>query len=332
VTRKNPNFKKSKKNNTKIIDRDNSIFEKSLFLNNTILKLSNIPKELIILEEFKINTLKYFNGTFFLPYTTSKNRLIIDFNIEGSIFVINYEEDILFLISESKKSHNEPKKVYLSNLIILAKNQFIANLFIDLNAINFYRVKYSSILINVDMEDEEYKISDFINENIQSIRRPYFFIDKISFDEIVNLIKTSEIEKKDVIVGIEYNNAKDFFPKDYLMFTNKFLLYFLLFAFSIWIIMCIFYRRFFNTLHKWYTGIFVIKIFYTFIIICNLDLFFNSSNDNDDIFFEFLKTLYETMTVSINCIFKAIFLFLFYLIFEVKYLYFLFKYLGIQNI
>lgn len=324
INRENTKQENNNNKNTKYIKKNKKSFlssEKDIFLNNTLVTFSNIPQEITLNEEnFNIKHLKYFNASFYEPYSISKNRIIIDFCIEGSIIRIFKEEDILNLIASIKnpETANEPKKVYQSKLIILIKNQYLANRLIDINAVNFYRIKYSALLISVDLENRFYKVSDFIAENLQNIKRPYLFIDSESFAQINFLIEASKKAKMDVIMGLDFNNAQEFFPKDYLIKMNHYLLIFLLGLLSVWTAMSFLYRKFFNVLHKWFTGIIILKVFYTFIIVCNLDVFFKKSTDADDIMDDFLKIFYETVLVSLNCIFKSFYLFLFYLIFEVN--------------
>lgn len=310
---------KNIKNKNKFKNKKNYLSsETDIFLNNTLLTISNIPQEISFNQDnFRIKHLRYFNASFYEPHSITKNRVIIDFSIEGCIFRINSEQDILNLIAYIKNTENEQKKAYQSKMIILIKNQYLANRLIDINAINSYKVRYSALIISVDLENEIYALSDFINENLQSTKRPYFFINSESFSQINTLIEASKRAKLDVILGIDYNNASEFFPKEYLISMNNILFIFLTILLLVWTLMSLIYRKFFNVLHKWFTGLIVVKLLYTFIIICNLNIFFKNSTETDDIMDDFLKIFYETILVSLNCLFKSFFLFLFYLIFEV---------------
>lgn len=307
-------YKEINKNTYLNLNQDSNIIT-----NNTDITLYSIPQEVYQDKDYELITLKHFKAFFYESYRNSKDRKIIDFSIEGKIFIISSEEDFIAFIEEMDKSQEEPKKIYHSKLILLFKNQKHAKKLIDTDLIYRYRMKYSSILIAVDVYSEDFKIKDFMNEYPQNLKKPLLLINANIFSEMNKLILQSNAMKNDVVIKIQYNNAKEFFNKDYLLPLNNILFYALVLLFIIWIIMSIIYKKFYNMLHKWFSALIVLKLFFTFIVICNLNIFFKENSFSDDSWLDdFQKILYETLLVSSNCIFKSFFLFLFFIIFEVS--------------
>lgn len=310
-------------NNNKSNSNDNQNSKETLqILNNTSVKLFTISEKVTNQTLNDTKLLKIFNASFQEPFSILKNRQIIDFSLEGHITTILSEQDIFSLLAKKNITPNTGK-IYDANVILLIKNQYLANRLIDLNAMNYYKIYYNCLLVGVDSKFENYKTSDFTAENLQNMKRPYFFIDSKSVSEILKILAESERNNFEIKVEIDYNNSNQFFPKDYLYSINYFLFVFLATITSGWVIMCWIYRRFYNLLHKWFTGLLVLKIFFCAIIICNLDVFFKKTYysyqmDENELIDDFLKIFFETILVSLNCLFKSFFLFLFFLIFEVN--------------
>lgn len=293
--------------------------EKEIFLNNTFIKLFNFPNEIQTVKMNKMDIFKKFQASFYEPYSHLKNRQIIKYNLEGSIKAILSEQDIYKLL-KINKTNQENIKVYESKTVYLIRNPLLANKLKDLNALNFFKISYNCILIGVDLNDESYTIADFMAENLQSLRKPYFFIDSNSLYEILSIIEQSQQDKLDAIVAVEYNNSNEFFPQNYLYTLNYSLIIIMIIFAIIWIIMSWIYRRFYNLLHKLFSALLILKIFFCVIIISNLDIFLKKSTNQDDEEFidDFLRLLFETILVCLNCIFKSLFFFSFFLIFDVR--------------
>ena len=166
--------------------------------------------------------------------------------------------------------------------------------------------------------DQSFTIIDFLNSEFQTKENPFFLITSDQFLELENLDFLSTQENKISYIKINYNNLNDFFPEDYLFKMNYILFIYLVVVFFIWLFMSIIYRRFFNILHKWFTGILILKVFYTLIVIFNLQIIFQKVTEDEEMMLEFIKIFYETVLVTFNCVFKSFFLFLLVLIFEVK--------------
>lgn len=252
-----------------------------------------------------------FPATYFEPLILKNRRNLYEMKFEGKFYFILSEEDIdKFFISQ----------IYLNDktwdLIFIIQNQLLADMLLKGYD---YRAKsriFQGFLINADFDEKiSYKLSDFLKEHNSDLNQPYFFVLENDFANIYNILSTNS----KLLCKAQFDNYNTFFPKDYLLFLNYSLVSILLLITIRWLYLSYVFKSSFNDLHKWFTGILILKCIFTLLIIKCLNLnYTRSKSQKDELFNEFKMIFYDTLLSAMNVMFKSFFLFIFILIFEVR--------------
>lgn len=253
---------------------------------------------------------KTFQATYFQPIDL-QTRHLFEMSMEGKFYLLRSEEDVdKYFLSD----------IYLNDdtweIIFILKNQLLAD-----NLLKGYRYSHKNnmfrgLLINADFENT-YKVSDFLNDYDPNYNKPYFFILEKEFEEIYDVLSKNSY----LLCSSTYDNYNSFFPKNYLLILNYLLLIVLIGISSIWIYLSFVYKDHFSDLHRWFTGILLLKLLYTFLIIKCLYLnYHRAESQREELFNDFKMIFFDTLLSAMNVLFKSFFLFIFLLIFEVTFL------------
>jgi hypothetical protein len=197
--------------------------------------------------------------------------------------------------------------------IFILQNQYLAKQILKGYDHRAKKRMFRGLIINADFENY-YFISDFLDEFNPEYNKPFFFIFNKDFEDIYNILT----KNTDLLCKIEYDNYNSFFPKNYLQFLNYSLIFALIGIFLYWTFLYCKYKSHLNDIHKWFTGILVLKCICSLFIIQLLNLnYYKSNNSSEDIYNGFKMIFYDTVLSATNVIYRSSFLFIFVMIFEV---------------